>query len=527
MKKLSTSETMDSARAVPVEPAGSDSGFRVVDVQQRVKAAKLPKKQDPLDHVDSPDKSSSSSSEDDTDDEEEEPILTNNTQIHINTGSTAAKAENAKKENPPDPGAKKPENKKQFIRVKLNNKWNKDRWEITDKVPNAGDGIRHAATGNDINVVRRVELKAEAVGKNSTPKSPELVNKAPEFGPVMKPSTISLITILDGFAKVKEIVETDGPKSKSPAGEREPEKTISKVASPVKELEPVIKDEPIRREAPHPSAVADFGQLKPKPDKKIFDQTRRPVKVENEPGEQVSNDTVCKITEFFDYGKKIMLNMIEEESKSKDELINELINELNLLKEANGFALSLMTTDQREKYDKEQSKRTRTRRVLREDPPKPRQEPKHNARVNGHPPIVAQAVKPAKIVEKHQPAHQANTQQQQKAQNTPMNTPNGNQNQMHRFNGLPSELPPTSTHHLQDPSQQYNPVVAGNYVRNNLGQYQYIHPHHTVPVSRRNPAPGQPSSHYHQQGNSLQPTYAGVNYPNMSSSPHLWNGSTK
>jgi hypothetical protein len=56
MKKLSTSETMDSARAVPVEPAGSDSGFRVVDVQQRVKAAKLPKKQDPLDHVDSPDK---------------------------------------------------------------------------------------------------------------------------------------------------------------------------------------------------------------------------------------------------------------------------------------------------------------------------------------------------------------------------------------------------------------------------------------------------------------------------------------
>jgi hypothetical protein len=201
-----------------------------------------------------------------------------------------------------------------------------------------------------------------------------------------------------------------------------------------------------------------------------------------------------------------MLNMIEEESKSKDELINELINELNLLKEANGFALSLMTTDQREKYDKvqnqiglfttivqEQSKRTRTRRVLREDPPKPRKEPKHNARVNGHPPIVAQAVKPAKIVEKHQPAHQANTQQQQTAQNTPMNTPNGNQNQMHRFNGLPSELPPTSTHHLQDPSQQYNPVVAGNYVRNNLGQYQYIHPHHTVPVSRRNPAPGQPS----------------------------------
>ena len=142
--------------------------------------------------------------------------MTNNTQIHINTGSTAAKAENTKKENPPDPGAKKPENKKQFIRVKLNNKWNKDRWEITDKVPNAGDGIRHAATGNDINVVRRVELKAEAVGKNSTPKSPELVNKAPEFGPVMKPSTISLITILDGFAKVKEIVETDGPKSKSP-----------------------------------------------------------------------------------------------------------------------------------------------------------------------------------------------------------------------------------------------------------------------------------------------------------------------
>ena len=47
---------MDSARPVPVEPAGSDSGFRVVDVQQRVKAAKLPKKQDPLDHVDSPDK---------------------------------------------------------------------------------------------------------------------------------------------------------------------------------------------------------------------------------------------------------------------------------------------------------------------------------------------------------------------------------------------------------------------------------------------------------------------------------------
>lgn len=141
--------------------------------------------------------------------------MTNNTQIHINTGSTAAKAENSKKEIS-DPGAKKPENKKQFIRVKLNNKWNKDRWEITDKVPNAGDGIRHAASGNDIKVVRRVELKADAVGKNSMPKSPELVNKAPEFGPVMKPSTISLITILDGFAKVKEIVENDGPKSKSP-----------------------------------------------------------------------------------------------------------------------------------------------------------------------------------------------------------------------------------------------------------------------------------------------------------------------
>lgn len=517
---------MDSARTVPVEPAGSDSGFRVVDVQQRVKAAKLPKKQDPLDHVDSPDKSSSSSSEDDTDDEEEEPILTNNTQIHINTGSTAAKAENSKKEIS-DPGAKKPENKKQFIRVKLNNKWNKDRWEITDKVPNAGDGIRHAASGNDIKVVRRVELKADAVGKNSMPKSPELVNKAPEFGPVMKPSTISLITILDGFAKVKEIVENDGPKSKSPAGERESEKTISKVESPVKDLEQALKDESIRRDAPHPSAVTDFGQLKPKPDKKIFDQTWRPGRVENEAGEPSSNDTVCKITEFFDYGKKIMMNMIEEESKSKDELINELINELNLLKEANGHALSLMTPDQREKYDKEQSKRTRTRRVLREDLPKPRQEPKHNARVNGHPPIAAKAVNPPKIVESHQPAHQTKTKQQQNSKNTPMNTPNGNQNQVHRFNGLPSELPPTGTHHLQDPNQQFNPVLPGNYVRNNLGQYQYIHPHHTVPVSRRNPAQGQPNSHYHQQSNGLQPTYAGVNYANMSSSPHLWNGSTK
>ncbi|CBY34517.1 unnamed protein product [Oikopleura dioica] len=221
------------------------------------------------------------------------------------------------------------------------------------------------------------------------------------------------------------------------------------------------------------------------------------------------------------------MNMIEEESKSKDELINELINELNLLKEANGHALSLMTPDQREKYDKEQSKRTRTRRVLREDLPKPRQEPKHNARVNGHPPIAAKAVNPPKIVESHQPAHQTKTKQQQNSKNTPMNTPNGNQNQVHRFNGLPSELPPTGTHHLQDPNQQFNPVLPGNYVRNNLGQYQYIHPHHTVPVSRRNPAQGQPNSHYHQQSNGLQPTYAGVNYANMSSSPHLWNGSTK
>ena len=145
-------------------------------------------------------------------------MITNNTQIHINTGSSAAKTDNSKKEVPDrrQSDAKKPENKKQFIRVKLNNKWNKDRWEITDKVPNAGDGIRHAATGNDINVVRRVELKADAIGKNSTPKSPELVNKAPEFGPVMKPSTISLITIIDGFAKVKEHVEVDGQKSKSP-----------------------------------------------------------------------------------------------------------------------------------------------------------------------------------------------------------------------------------------------------------------------------------------------------------------------
>lgn len=50
-----TNEAMD--RVVPVEPAGSDSGFRVVEVQQRVKAAKLAKKQDPLDRgVDNPDK---------------------------------------------------------------------------------------------------------------------------------------------------------------------------------------------------------------------------------------------------------------------------------------------------------------------------------------------------------------------------------------------------------------------------------------------------------------------------------------
>ncbi len=54
------------------------------------------------------------------------------------------------------------------------------------------------------------------------------------------------------------------------AGERESEKTISKVESPVKDLEQPLKDESIRRDAPHPSAVTDFGQLKPKPDKKIF-----------------------------------------------------------------------------------------------------------------------------------------------------------------------------------------------------------------------------------------------------------------
>ena len=225
----SSNETMD--RTVPIEPVGSNSGFRVVEIQQRVKRLDKPpsSKHDPLDHgVDNPDKvhctcptiystlskSSSSSSEDDSDDDEE-PLITNNTQIHINTGSTVKTA--------PDPSAKKPEttaaNKKQFIRVKLNNKWSKDRWEITDKVPNEGDGIRHAASGKDINVVRRVELKHE-VGKNSTPKSPELVNKAPEFGPPMKPSTISLITILDGFAKVKEQnhgqIDVDGAKSKSP-----------------------------------------------------------------------------------------------------------------------------------------------------------------------------------------------------------------------------------------------------------------------------------------------------------------------
>ena len=47
--------------------------------------------------------------------------------------------------------------------------------------------------------------------------------------------------------------------------------------------------------------------------------------------------------------------MIEEESKSKDQLINDLINELNSLKEANGLALSLMTPEQREKYDKVES----------------------------------------------------------------------------------------------------------------------------------------------------------------------------
>ena len=160
-------------------------------------------------------------------------------------------------------------------------------------MPNEGDGIRHAASGKDINVVRRVELKHE-VGKNSTPKSPELVNKAPEFGPAMKPSTISLITILDGFAKVKEQnhgqIDVDGAKSKSPgkfiiffninnvskAGEpREaPEKVISKVASPVKELEEKAKDEnqvPRNqlREAPQLQASENY-EPRPKPDKKIF-----------------------------------------------------------------------------------------------------------------------------------------------------------------------------------------------------------------------------------------------------------------
>ena len=85
---------------------------------------------------------------------------------------------------------------------------------------------------------------------------------------------------------------------------------------------------------------------------KVLDQKRTLVREENNSGEQSSNDTVCKITEFFDYGKKIMLNMIEEESKSKDQIINDLINELNTLKEANGLALSIMTPDQREKYDK-------------------------------------------------------------------------------------------------------------------------------------------------------------------------------
>ena len=49
----SSNETMD--RTVPVEPVGSNSGFRVVEVQQRVKPQSL--KHDPLDHgVDNPDK---------------------------------------------------------------------------------------------------------------------------------------------------------------------------------------------------------------------------------------------------------------------------------------------------------------------------------------------------------------------------------------------------------------------------------------------------------------------------------------
>ena len=55
------------------------------------------------------------------------------------------------------------------------------------------------------------------------------------------------------------------------AGEREPEKAISKVASPIKELEAALKDESLRRDVPIQSAATDYEPVnRPKPDKKIF-----------------------------------------------------------------------------------------------------------------------------------------------------------------------------------------------------------------------------------------------------------------
>ena len=145
--------------------------------------------------------------------------------------------------------------------------------------------------------------------------------------------------------------------------------------------------------------------------------------------------------------------------------------------------------------------------MLREEPPKRANPSDHrqNPRLNGHP--QNQIVQQVTSENKHQ---QKTTAQKTKGNpnKTPLSAnPNGNsaaQLQHRGYNGLPAaqqgELPQTSTHaHMApDPNQQYTPVTVNpaNYVRNNLGQYQYIHPHHTVPVQRPNPPQqGQPNKY--------------------------------
>lgn len=427
----------------PLVATESNTGFRVLD---RSKREKLTTKQTKQPGADTPDKSSSSSSEDESEEDGELPVVS---PIRIDT---QPKKEESKTfcgltKSKPEP------DKEKFTRIKLKKKWEKGRWEIVDSVPNAGDGIPHASA--ELKQVRRVDLKAEVVGKVQ-PKSPELVKKAPEFGPAMKPATISLITVLDGFAKLKakETIEVDGQSksSKSPVNEKVQEKPPVKNASPTKELE-VLKEE--NKEEPS----VEEQTPKPKPEKQVI-ETKRTVKMD---------ELQCQIGEYIDYSKKYIMDILDKDRQSKEQLQKEV----KTLKEDVELALSFLTKDQKDNYYKEQAKRGRMPRRHKEEPS--RQELGLEKNING--PISSSRAKHPN------PPKPAESIQQ-------------NGNQIH----------------------PYNVAVPGNVVRNNLGYAFY----QQVPVARQNAQPGQvqPNSHFHQHSNGVPPNFT-VQMTNMSPSPHL------